>query len=239
MVTSDQKNKAFMKHFFFLTLLVFPTLGFAQDSIDAINEIKLSGKYFTAEATATNEGEAKKLAFMGLMEKLFGYCEEMEITEIEENKVKAVLQTKSIKRGDNILMMVYVTKDIVDGKKPTIVFTPNNNAVTTIPHVSSATVSLNMPNIIKQIENIDTYASLQYLLDKAKDNGEVEDWGKYRTVTNPDDCYLIMINTDRQIVGVLSPNKNGVRTNMKTGKTMDSENMKTFINCAPICILIK
>ena len=41
---------------FILTIILgtFSLLGVAQDHIEAINEIKLSGKYFTAEATASN-----------------------------------------------------------------------------------------------------------------------------------------------------------------------------------------
>lgn len=240
MVTSNQKDKVLMKRFIiYLFLSVFPVFCFAQDSIEAINDIKLSGKYFTAEATASSESEAKELAFMGLMEKLYSYCEEMELAEIGEEKVKLALLSKCVKRGDVVLTMVYVAKEVINGKKPTITFTPNNNTITTIPHVSSVIAGLDVPNIIKQIKEIDTYASLQYLLNKAMDNGLIDNWGKYRTVSNPDVCYLVMINADRQIVGVLSPNRNGVRTNLKTSMVMDSESMKMFTNCAPICVLIK
>ena len=63
----------------YLVLWAFPLFCFGQDGIDAINDIKLSGKYFTAEAPASTEDDAKKLALMGLMEKLSAYCEEMEI----------------------------------------------------------------------------------------------------------------------------------------------------------------
>ena len=48
----------------YLVLWAFPLFCFGQDGIDAINDIKLSGKYFTAEATASTEDDAKKLALM-------------------------------------------------------------------------------------------------------------------------------------------------------------------------------
>ena len=194
----------------YLVLWAFPLFCFGQDGIDAINDIKLSGKYFTAEATASTEDDAKKLALMGLMERLSAYCEEMEIAEIGEDRVREALLSKNVKRGESALVMVYVASG------------------------SSA-----LPNIIKQINEIDTYASMQYLLEKAMDNGLVEDWGKLRTMSDPNACYLIMLNIDRQIVGVLSPMQNGARINVKTGAVMDTESMNKFTNCIPIGILLK
>ena len=240
MVTSNQKDKVLMKCFIiYLFLLVFPVFCFAQDTIEAINGIKLSGKYFTAEATASSESEAKELAFMGLMERLSSYCEEMDIAEIRDDKVKASMLAKCVKRGDAVLVMIYVDKGIANVERPTVVFTPNNNTIVAIPNISSASASLNSPNIIKQIEKIDTYAGLQYLLNKAMDNGLVDDWGKYRAMSNPEACYLVMVNADRQIIGIFSPMKNEKRTNLKTGMLMDSESMSKFTNCVPICVLIK
>ena len=78
-----------MRCFILMIILgTFSLLGMAQDHIEAINEIKLSGKYFTAEATASNVDEAHQLALMSLMENISGYCEEMELPEISEDKVK-------------------------------------------------------------------------------------------------------------------------------------------------------
>lgn len=56
---------------------------------------------------------------------------------------------------------------------------------------------------------------------------------------NSDDCYMIMVNMERLIVGVLSPLVNGQRKNVKTGAMMDSESMNVFANCVPFCVLIK
>ena len=80
---------------------------------------------------------------------------------------------------------------------------------------------------------------MQYLLNLAEDNGLIDSWGKKRLMSNPDNCYIIMVNTDRQIKGVLSPMMNGQRKNVKTGVMMDSESMNVFANCVPFCVLIK
>ena len=114
---------------FILTIILgtFSLLGVAQDHIEAINEIKLSGKYFTAEATASNVEDANKLALMSLIENISGYCEEMELPEIPEDKVKAALLSKTVKRGDAVMVLVYVPRDIVKATG-TITFTPYNHA---------------------------------------------------------------------------------------------------------------
>lgn len=229
-----------MRCFILMIILgTFSLLGMAQDNIEAINEIKLSGKYFTAEATAPNVDDAKKLALMSLMENISGYCEEMELPEISEGKVKTALLSKSIKRGDAIMAMVYVPKDIVK-VHDTVTFTPNNHVAGASAQTNNlANTPVDVPDIIKQICNIDTYASMQYLLNLAEDNGLIDSWGKQRLMSNPDDCYMIMVNIDRQIKGVLSPMMNGQRKNVKTGAMMDSESMNVFANCVPFCVLIK
>lgn len=235
-----------MRCFILMIILgTFSLLGMAQDNIETINEIKLSGKYFTAEATAPNVDDAKKLALMSLMENISGYCEEMELPEISEGKVKTALLSKSIKRGDAIMAMVYVPKDIVKANG-TMTFTPttpasevNITATLANSHTSTTNVQEGIPDIIKQISNVDTYASMQYLLNLAEDNGLIDSWGKKRMMGNSDDCYMIMVNMERLIVGVLSPLVNGQRKNVKTGAMMDSESMNVFANCVPFCVLIK
>ena len=93
---------------FILTIILgtFSLLGVAQDHIEAINEIKLSGKYFTAEATASNVEDANKLALMSLIENISGYCEEMELPEISEENVKKALLSKRVKRGEAVMILV-------------------------------------------------------------------------------------------------------------------------------------
>ena len=214
----------------------------AQNSIEAINEIKLSGKYFTAEATAASVDEAKNNAFRNLKMNIANYCEEMEIKEVSEDKIRANLQQKSVNRGDAVMVLVYVAKTIVE-KKETMVFHPNtsvntntnNNNTNTTPVLGEA----NWPDIIKKVCNVSTFAQLQYLLDMAMDNNLIDSWGKYNSMPYQNECYLVMMNIDRQIVGVLSPVKNDARTDVKTGMVVDSEGMKSFKNCAPICVRVK
>ena len=227
----------------FVVALVACALScFAQDTVEAINEIKLSGKYFTAEATAASVDEAKNNAFRNLKMNIANYCEEMEIKEVSEDKIRANLQQKSVNRGDAVMVLVYVAKTIVE-KKETMVFHPNtsvntntnNNNTNTTPVLGEA----NWPDIIKKVCNVSTFAQLQYLLDMAMDNNLIDSWGKYNSMPYQNECYLVMMNIDRQIVGVLSPVKNDARTDVKTGMVVDSDGMKSFKNCAPICVRVK
>lgn len=211
---------------------------FAQDTVEAINEIKLSGKYFTAEATAASVDEAKNIAFSNLKENIANYCKEMEIEEVGEDKIKANLQQKSVNRGDAVMVLVYVAKTIV-GKKETMTFHPNTNTNNNNTNTTPVLGSANWPDIIKKVCNVSSFAQLQYLLDMAMDNKLIDSWGKYKSMLNQTECYLVMMNVDRLIVGVLSPVKNDARTDVKTGMVVDSEGMKSFKNCAPICVRVK
>lgn len=214
----------------------------AQDTVEAINEIKLSGKYFTAEATAASVDEAKNIAFSNLKMNIASYCEEMEIDEVGEDKIKTNLLQKSVNLGDAVMVLVYVAKTIV-GKKEAMAFHPNisvnantnNNNINTTPVL----VSANWPDIIKKVCDVSTFVQLQYLLDMALDNNLIDSWGKYNSMSNQTECYLVMMNVDRQIVGVLSPVRNDARIDVKTGMVVDSEGMNSFKNCAPICVRVK
>lgn len=210
----------------------------AQDTVEAINEIKLSGKYFTAEATAASVDEAKNIAFSNLKENIANYCKEMEIEEVGEDKIKANLQQKSVNRGDAVMVLVYVAKTIVE-KKETMTFHPNTNTNNNNTNTTPVLGSANWPDIIKKVCNVSSFAQLQYLLDMAIDNKLIDSWGKYKSMLNQTECYLVMMNVDRLIVGVLSPVKNDARTDVKTGMVVDSEGMKSFKNCAPICVRVK
>lgn len=211
---------------------------FAQDTVEAINEIKLSGKYFTAEATAASVDEAKNIAFSNLKENIANYCKEMEIEEVGEDKIKANLQQKSVNRGDAVMVLVYVAKTIVE-KKETMTFHPNTNTNNNNTNTTPVLGSANWPDIIKKVCNVSSFAQLQYLLDMAMDNKLIDSWGKYKSMLNQTEYYLVMMNVDRLIVGVLSPVKNDARTDVKTGMVVDSEGMKSFKNCAPICVRVK
>lgn len=211
---------------------------FAQDTVEAINEIKLSGKYFTAEATAASVDEAKNIAFSNLKENIANYCKEMEIEEVGEDKIKANLQQKSVNRGDAVMVLVYVAKTIVE-KKETMTFHPNTNTNNNNTNTTPVLGSANWPDIIKKVCNVSSFAQLQYLLDMAMDNKLIDSWGKYKSMLNQTECYLVMMNVDRLIVGGLSPVKNDARTDVKTGMVVDSEGMKSFKNCAPICVRVK
>ncbi len=209
----------------------------AQNTIAEINEIKMSKTYFTAEATAKNFEDAKKMALVNLMMKIDSYCEDMEIDRIAENQVEEVVQTKSLKRGDEAIMaFVYVPRSIaakITQQEGTI------STPATCPSVSHSSTN-NIPDIIKRVCELGTYAQLQYWLDMAESNGMIKIWGKWRMMNNREACYLVMVNANRQIVSVLSPVHDGCRTEVNTGVLMDSEKMKSFNNkCVPICVLVK
>lgn len=243
-----------MKRLLLLACLIAASLvGHAQEAMQAaINEIKLSGKYFTAEATASNEADAKRMAMMSLMGNIAGYCEENEMVEVAEAIVSKEVESKTMRRGEATLVMVYVPRSIVNGSAATATSTarvqqpqetppapPKTPLAASTPQPSNVASRADVPNIISRLCGVDSYASMQFLLGKAQDNGMVEFWGKYRTASNPDACYLVAVDVERHVVGVLSPKHGGERTNLKTGAAVDTDGMNAFANCVLFCVFVK
>ena len=63
--------------------------------------------------------------------------------------------------------------------------------------------------------------------------GEVSDYGSPRTMGNVEGCYILAVNEDKDVVGVLSPKTDGKRTDLRTGAVAD---MSRFKGCAAVCV---
>lgn len=241
-----------------LIIVLIHICCFGQNSVEEMNEIKLSGQYFTGEATGNTDSEAQQFALANLMESLANYCDECECPMIKETDVTAKMKNMKMQRGDKMLVLLYVPKSIVTAMSGQSASTANviNPASSTQAPIASAQVSqpsnesLNIssysssthaevPDIIKRIGTIETYTGLDAVLNMAQSNGSVIEYGKYKSINKPDDCYLVMVNREMNVVGILSPKHNGKRTNIKDGSDVDSEGMRNFMNCMPICVRTK
>ena len=63
--------------------------------------------------------------------------------------------------------------------------------------------------------------SARWILDNARNMGEVSDYGSPRTMGNVEGCYILAVNEDKDVVGVLSPKTDGKRTDLRTGGVAD------------------
>ena len=169
------------------------------------------------------------------------------MAEVAETTVSKEVESKTMQRGEAMLVMVYVPRSIVNGSTATAASTvraqqpasPKAPLAETAPQLSNVASMADVPDIISRLCGVDSYASMQFLLEKAQDNDMVEFWGKYRTASNPDTCYLVAVDINRHVVGVLSPKHGGERTNLKTGTAVGTDGMNAFANCVLFCVLVK
>ena len=89
------------------------------------------------------------------------------------------------------------------------------------------------PEVISRLVGVETFMSARWILDNARNIGEVSDYGSPRTMGNVEGCYILAVNEDKDVVGVLSPKTDGKRTDLRTGAVAD---MSRFKGCAAVCV---
>ena len=214
------------RYLFALFILVLPNIGvFAQeedDPIEKMNNIKLEGTYYTGEATAATAQEAEELATFMLMENLDGK---------NVNHLTSQLKKIEIKRGDMTMMFVYVKKEATkEVKKPAPAAAPKKTFENYTPNTEKAS------SVIDQLLESQTYTAVETILKHAQYDNTAIKYGKPKDMTNIDDCYLIMIDQEWNVAGIISPKTDSGRKDMKTKQLVSS---KDYPKCAVICLKIK
>ena len=211
---------------FALFIMLMPNMVvFAQeedDPIEKVNNIKLEGTYYTGEATATTAQEAEEMAIMMLMENLDGK---------NVDDLKSKLKKIEIKRGDMTMMFVYVEKGTAkEVKKPALATTPKKTFENYTPNTEKAT------SVIDLLLESQTYTAVETILKHAQYDNPAIKYGKPKDMANTDDCYLIMIDQEWNVAGIISPKTDMGRKDMKTNQVVSS---KDYPKCAVICLEIK
>ena len=78
--------------------------------------------------------------------------------------------------------------------------------------------------------------SAQWILDNARNTGEVSAYGSPRTMSPVDACYILVVSADKEVIAVLSPKAGGRRTNLRTGSVAD---MAGFKGCSAVCVRVE
>lgn len=214
------------KYLFALFILVLPNIGvFAQeedDPVEKMNNIKLEGTYYTGEATAATAQEAEELAKLMLTENMDGK---------NVDDLKSQMKKIEIKRGDMIMIFVYVKKKATkEFKKPA----PTTNSKETFENYTPNTEKPS--SVIDQLLESQTYTAVETVLKHAQYDNPAIKYGKPKDMTNTDDCYLIMIDQEWNVAGIVSPKTDIGRKDMKTNQVVSS---KDYPKCAVICLKIK
>lgn len=220
------------RYLFALFIMLLPNIGvFAQeddDPIEKMNNIKLEGTYYTGEATATTAQEAEELAKLMLMENLDGK---------NVDDLKSQLKKIEIKRGDMTMMFVYLPKNAKkEVKKPTPApaRTPTPKKTKTFENYTPNTEKA--LSVIDQLLESQTYTAVETIIRHAQYDNPAIKYGKPKDMANTDECYLIMIDQEWNVAGIISPKTDMGRKDLKTNQVVSS---KDYPKCAVICLKIK
>lgn len=216
------------RYLFALFIVLLPNIGvFAQeedDPIEKMNNIKLEGTYYTGEATAATAQEAEEMAILILIENLDGK---------NVDNLKSQLKKIEIKRGDMTMMFVYIpkiAKKEVKKTTPAPTPTPKKTFENYTPNTEKET------SVIDQLLESQTYTAVETILKHAQYDNPAIKYGKPKEMANTDECYLIMIDQEWNVAGIISPKTDMGRKDLKTNQVVSS---KDYPKCAVICLKIK
>ena len=220
------------RYLFALFIMLLPNMGvFAQeedDPIEKMNNIKLEGTYYTGEATAATAQEAEELAKLMLMENLDGK---------NVDDLKSQLKKIEIKRGDMTMMFVYLPKNAkkeVTKTTPAPARTPAPKKTKTFENYTPNTEKA--LSVIDQLLESQTYTAVETIIRHAQYDNPAIKYGKPKDMANTDECYLIMIDQEWNVAGIISPKTDMGRKDLKTNQVVSS---KDYPKCAVICLKIK
>ena len=173
---------------------------------------------------------------MALMEE-----EQPTITSLQlESHVKSI----DIQRGADVMVFVYVEKsrlalmqtngggNAAQPSAPKVQNHSESQPTKVQTEVRPAAPGVT-PEVISRLVGVETFMSARWILDNARNIGEVSDYGSPRTMGNVEGCYILAVNEDKDVVGVLSPKTDGKRTDLRTGAVAD---MSRFKGCAAVCV---
>lgn len=233
-----------MKSRVFLLLLIFSSLFFMEmyaDDIEdlkikkEINRVKKSNLYLYAEAVADSAEEAYNMAQEMLYDEVNEWAAKKRSLQGASNLVinnqQSLWTSLSLKRGKMARVFIYVKKsDILPATNSEMIANktaiPQLNA--TVEQIDNNdenfSVEHHYPEAVKALLTCTEYKDFVTKLQQLKSDGQVNSYDRYSRLTNPEDCYLAIYNTEGKMVTILSPGKS--RTNVATGQTDGVENYK-------------
>ena len=216
----------------FLTLAA--ALGQTTDDVKKqINKIKKSSQYIYAESTAPTEEDARAYA----EERLFDEVNKWVATQkkmkgsanLVVNNRKELWTPLSMPRGTNMFRyFVYVRKkDIIATDNAVVIANESRPAV-------EEKLQPVLPEAINLLAGITDYYAMAEKVKQLKAEGKIEDYGRYASLDDPDECYLIIYNREGKVVAILTPGPE--RLNVKTNQP---DGVANYSGCGAIGIEVE
>lgn len=97
--------------------------------------------------------------------------------------------------------------------------------------------AMKQPNsrVLETIQKARTFFELKDIMEPLKKQGDIIDYGKYATIKNPGECYLIVYDPAGNIKAFLGKGEES-RQNLKTGK---ADNISNYRGCGAIWFTMK
>lgn len=216
-----------------LLALTAAQAGSTDDVKKEINKIKKSSQYIYAESTAPTEEDARAYAEERLFDEVNKWVSTQKKMKGSANLVvnnrKELWTTLSMPRGTNMYRyFIYVKKkDII----------PTDNAVV-IANESRPAVEEKLqpvlPEAINLLAGITDYYAMAEKVKQLKAEGKIEDYGRYASLDDPDECYLIIYNREGKVVAILTPGPE--RLNVKTNQP---DGVANYSGCGAIGIEVE
>lgn len=216
-----------------LLALTAAQAGPTDDVKKEINKIKKSSQYIYAESTAPTEEDARAYAEERLFDEVNKWVSTQKKMKGSANLVvnnrKELWTTLSMPRGTNMYRyFIYVKKkDII----------PTDNAVV-IANESRPAVEEKLqpvlPEAVNLLAGITDYYAMAEKVKQLKAEGKIEDYGRYASLDDPDECYLIIYNREGKVVAILTPGPD--RLNVKTNQP---DGVANYSGCGAIGIEVE
>ena len=243
-----------------ISLLFIAVTMMAQTSMSEINRIKRDAEYLYGEATMNDKQAALQLAYELLETEIKNWAaaKNSKITSVTASKIFEVADTIILSRRNMIRAFVYVsTKNLKAQKGKTLTIEINKSEpitktvvekkeepVVQVNPVTPATVIKEEPKkvvptkpknaALEKILRLTTFYDLEKTIEPLRIEGKVKSYGKYATMKNPEECYLIIYDTDANIRAVLGKGTDS-RKNLRTGKD-DTE--KAYKGCGALWFML-
>ena len=201
------------------------------DMVSKINAVKMDSTYLYGEATLKSRAEASSSAKHNLQINI------MEWIEKETNNPCRLILTPLIQNADSMItkraqmfrFFTYVRKDLIKAKLQREGINIGNVEL----HPDTILVSNNYQNkssVLKLIMEVKSFHQLKRVIEPLAAKGVISSYGKYATMTQPSDSYLIIYDPQGNIRAFLGKG-NSSRKNLATGQD-DSEH--NYSGCGAI-----
>ena len=222
-------------------LIVTATLAsalWAQNTLNDINRIKRDKEYLYGEATLDKKDAALSVAYELLKMEIKNWAAQQDpkIKKLIASDIKEYTDTIILKRHNMIRAFVYVRISnlvAISGKTMAVEMNQNSReAVNPVAANPTPTLKKTQPlptpapqtrrnEVIERLKGVKSFYDLEKVITPMKEEGTITDFGKYTTMTDPANSYLIIYDQEAKIVAILGKGVK-VRHNFVTGME-DSE----------------